>query len=716
MATGPERHDDVRAPLIIPGPLKPSRQHRTANTAPSTPNPGTEPTLSEDTPPPTLRRRLGVALTGALLLAALAPSALAGAGPWQENDQSRVRLVSPWQVAPAGGELAGGELILGLEFETIPDWHVYWKNSGDAGYPPYLDFAPTPEITDSEILWPAPERYHLPGDLVALGYEGHVVYPVRIVLDREAGGAVDSLPITADLDYLVCEVECIPYSYRLSLGQPLAAAGDEAVADEEMTALVESWRARVPRPVAAVDGVTTAGRVDLSDPESPALEVRFTGLTPEVGYEPELFLEASEVFDLGVPERIDETPVVEAGEAPDLRFRVPLTFRQRPETLPTAADFAWTLTGTVSPAGEAAPVEARRTVEASTDAAAFATGEGAAAGRDGPAGDPPGLPGTLLWAFLGGLLLHLTPTVLPLTVLRLATLTGEARPLRGATLTALGIASGALALLAWTASDPTATWGQVLQAPLPVAALALLATLVALHLWGLLPLPLAAPRRRGDDAAPASGAGAGAGAGMASAFLTGATLFALALVWDLPAVGRALGPALAGVGGVEAGAGGTAYALAALLALTAGLALPFLLAAGLPAARRVFAPLAAEPLAFRVAEALGFLEAGSVLWLLYLLSRQVTGEGIAYVQLTLLALAMVAWLRHSARRRAFAALLAAVLLVLAAAVLWLAAEQRIDTARIDTERIDTARIHTAATDTVALTTADPDTPQTATRA
>ena len=616
---------------------------------------------------------LAAALTAALSLA-LAPPALAGAGPWQENEQSRVRLISPWEVAPVGDELAGGELILGLEFETIPDWHVYWKNSGDAGYPPFLDFGPTPEITGSEILWPAPERYHLPGDLVALGYEGHVVYPVRVTLDPEAAIPGGALPILAELDYLVCEVECIPYSYTLQLGQPLAAADGEAVADEELTRLLETWQARVPRPVAAVDGVTTAGRVDLSDPESPSLLVRFTGFTPEVGYEPELFLEVSEVFDAGVPVRVDEAPVAEEGEAPELRFRVPLSFRERPETLPSTADFAWTLTGAVGPGGETAPVEARRTVEAGTGAATFTTSDTPAAT---PVGGTPALLPTLLWAFLGGLLLHLTPTVLPLTTLRLASLADEPHPGRGATLTALGIASGGLGLLAWAAGGPSATWGQHLQSPLPVTALTLLATLVALHLWGLLRLPLVTPNQDGANQdgpnQDEEGTGSSAASRAAAAFFTGAAVFALALVWDLPPLARSLGPALAG-------AGGDTLAFASVLAMATGLAAPFLLVALLPAARRLTAPLAAQPLASRVAQALGFLEVGSVLWLLYLLSRQITGEGIAYVQLALLAVAMVAWLRHTARRRAVAAVLAGVLLMLALAVLWLAVDQRLDTA------------------------------------
>ena len=73
---------------------------------------------------------------------------------------------------------------------------------------------------DIELLWPAPERFELPGDLVAFGYENEVVYPVRA---RLSGAPGDTLKLAADVDYLVCEVDCIPYRYTLTLDQPLAA-------------------------------------------------------------------------------------------------------------------------------------------------------------------------------------------------------------------------------------------------------------------------------------------------------------------------------------------------------------------------------------------------------------------------------------------------------------------------------------------------------------
>src|ERR1700680_4620021 len=86
------------------------------------------------------------------LLAALAPrQAYGAASAWSINDQSQVRLITASTVAPRTGEL-----WLGLQFRLKPGWHVYWKNSGDAGYPPAVAFQPADVLGKPEILWPAP--------------------------------------------------------------------------------------------------------------------------------------------------------------------------------------------------------------------------------------------------------------------------------------------------------------------------------------------------------------------------------------------------------------------------------------------------------------------------------------------------------------------------------------------------------------------------------
>ncbi len=296
--------------------------------------------------------RLPIRLGGVLGLLLLVPfPARAASSPWQENPHSSVRLVTPYEVAPRDGEL-----WLGLHFRMAPHWHVYWKNSGDAGYPPAIDFTATPEVAEAELLFPAPERYELPGDLVAFGYEEEVVYPVRA---RIAAAGKDTLEIALTVDYVVCEVECVPYGYDLVVEQPM---GREPVPDPETAELLEAWRPRLPRQMTEVPGIETDGRLDLADLERPVLEVTVAGARPARGARPELFLEVHDLFEAG-------TPALE--EAPEgLRFRVPLELERVLDTAPRSSPFAWTVTGLADPEepGEVLAVEARRAVPASLEA------------------------------------------------------------------------------------------------------------------------------------------------------------------------------------------------------------------------------------------------------------------------------------------------------------------------------------------------------------
>jgi|SRR6185369_3375464 len=321
--------------------------------------------------------RISKTLLLPLLLTALAPrGAAAAAGPWASNPESRVRLITPWQVAPRAS--GTGELRLGLHFKLAPGWHVYWKNSGDAGFPPVVVFGKTAGLQSTELLWPAPQRFELRGGLVAFGYETEVVYPVRAMLTTVPG---DRLHLSADVDYLVCEVECVPYRYTLTAEQPL---GDAPVPDPETAPLVDAWWKRLPVAAGSLPGVTTSGVLQPGNASvtAPSLEVTVRGVHPAPGASPGLFLEAHDTFDAGRPEaRTTEDGLV---------FRVPLKPHEVGKPLPKETVFAWTVTGL---GGLTPPLEAKRTVPLGTAPAA-----------PGPVGTPAAgfavlvrpVPGTLL--------------------------------------------------------------------------------------------------------------------------------------------------------------------------------------------------------------------------------------------------------------------------------------------------------------------------------
>jgi DsbC/DsbD-like thiol-disulfide interchange protein len=292
----------------------------------------------------TARRAIGLACCW---LAGLATARTAGAtaSPWASNPQSRVRLVSAYRVAPRTGELR-----LGLQFRLAPGWHVYWKNSGDAGFAPAVELARWPGLAPPELLWPAPHRYELPGGLLAFGYAGEVVYPIRSALDAAAGSG--PLRLAADVDYLVCQVDCIPYRYTLSLDQPI---GERAVPDPETAPLLDRWWGQLPlaadrRPgvrvearllpaaapgASAATGATAASEARATDGRL-RLELGLRGVAAGPGGA-DLFVETHPALELGRP----RVQAVAGG----LLFEVPARRKDLSAPLPASTEIAWTATG-----------------------------------------------------------------------------------------------------------------------------------------------------------------------------------------------------------------------------------------------------------------------------------------------------------------------------------------------------------------------------------
>ncbi len=134
------------------------------------------------------------------------------------NKHARARLVANLDsIAP------GGEVLVGLTFEIDEGWYLYWRGQNDSGMP--IDFKLTaPEgYTVGKIIWPAPDRYVLPGDLVDYIYRKEVTLTVPIKASRDV-----KVPLTVDaeVEFLVCEEACVPGSYRLQAVVPLAKPGE----------------------------------------------------------------------------------------------------------------------------------------------------------------------------------------------------------------------------------------------------------------------------------------------------------------------------------------------------------------------------------------------------------------------------------------------------------------------------------------------------------
>lgn len=485
------------------------------------------------------RLSVHLAVLALAFLSILAPCgrAFALAGPWWENDHGRVRLV-----AATDGVGGASELRAGLEFEMAPGWKIYWRNPGDAGYPPRADWAASTNVADVALSWPAPRRFEVLG-FQTLGYHDRVILPLDVLVGRPD----QPVRLAARLDYLTCDDICIPYTADIALDLPaLGGRLDDSAQD------IDRWRAQVPvEPAIAgfrLDALALAGDASSKDM---VLAAEIFSETPMLA--PDIFVEGPDGAWFDRP-RLDlsadgrSARLTMAGGGAD-----------------TAAILAEGLTLTV--------VDGPRAAETRATPVAGALEGGSGFGLSG-------LLGMLGLAFLGGLILNLMPCVLPVLSLKLMSVLGHAGQAprtvrRGFLASAAGIVLSFLVLagglIALKLAGAGVGWGIQFQQPAFLAFMMGVTILFACNLLGLFDFAL--PGRLGD-------ALAGTGRreeGLGQHFLTGVFATLLATPCSAPFLGTAVGFALAR---------GVPEILAIFTALGLGLATPYLAVAAFPGLAR----------------------------------------------------------------------------------------------------------------------------------
>src|ERR1700733_13910543 len=155
---------------------------------------------------PTVPLRAALGFAAALFVSSLAMEARAeDASPWQRDGHSAIRLLA--------GSRSGAVLLGGIAFQLEPGWKTYWRTPGDSGVPPRFDFSKSDNIEAVTILWPAPTKFPDGAGGHSLGYEKHVVLPLRIVVKNPD----KAVTLRAAINYAVCEKLCIPVEANAEL-------------------------------------------------------------------------------------------------------------------------------------------------------------------------------------------------------------------------------------------------------------------------------------------------------------------------------------------------------------------------------------------------------------------------------------------------------------------------------------------------------------------
>jgi DsbC/DsbD-like thiol-disulfide interchange protein len=193
------------------------------------------------------------------------------ASPWQKDGHSAVRLLA--------GSRSGAVLLGGIAIQLQPGWHTYWRNPGDSGVPPRIDFSKSENIEAVTILWPAPTKFDDGAGGTSLGYLKQVVLPLRIV----AKAADRPVTLRADINYAVCEKICIPVEASAELSFTSVASTEDSALFAALDTVPKPATIGDPNPLTIRD-VKRDGKtvlVDVAAPNAKDVNLFVEGPTPD---------------------------------------------------------------------------------------------------------------------------------------------------------------------------------------------------------------------------------------------------------------------------------------------------------------------------------------------------------------------------------------------------------------------------------------------------
>jgi peroxiredoxin len=126
----------------------------------------------------------------------------------------------------------GKAFHIGLLLKIQPDYHIYWRNPGDAGLPTSVNFTlPSGLTAAGSLQWPRPTIFHQAGNIVSYGYTDSVLLDIAVNASEclQTGSTAD---LQANASWLSCLAEgsswmdcmgqCFPGQAALELTLPVA--------------------------------------------------------------------------------------------------------------------------------------------------------------------------------------------------------------------------------------------------------------------------------------------------------------------------------------------------------------------------------------------------------------------------------------------------------------------------------------------------------------
>ncbi|MBD3380968.1 MAG: thiol:disulfide interchange protein [candidate division Zixibacteria bacterium] len=522
-------------------------------------------------------------------------------------------------------EISPGQSIwVGLHLKMDDKWHVYWRNPGDAGLPPKINWDLPDGFEAGSITWPHPERIEVE-PVTSFGYYREVLLPVRLTVP-ESIQIDDTVELKANPEWLVCKQVCIPGEAELSLRLPVSQ--DHPSYNTAWSDKFNQVRNNLPLKEhgwkISVSGDETGFSVELVKPQWFEADIGQINFFPyKQGVVDISSIQEMTTNDSGYVLLIDRNP----------------NLKQIPDSL---SGVLVSSSGWRGPDSEQAiefvlPVTSDR-----PEAEALASIN---------------IWQALLFAFIGGMILNLMPCVLPVLSIKILGFVNQAGEERGKIFAhgliftagvLLSFIALAVVLILLRAGGQELGWGFQLQSPGFLAGLSIFMFLFALNLLGVFEIGTSLTRLD-----------AGQSSGWSGSFLNGVTATVVATPCTAPFMGSALGFSLSQPAWVS---------LSIFLFLGLGMAFPYLILSAFPR----FLKLLPKPGRWMesLKQFMGFLLLATVIWLAWVLGVQAGVNSVAVLMIALLVSALGGWIYgrwggqvSSSSARTVATLLAIVLIL-----------------------------------------------------
>ena len=503
----------------------------------------------------------------------------------------------------------GDEILIGTEQSIYRGWHTYWKNPGDSGSVPDIQWELPDGAQVGGVMWPAP--YKLPyGPLLNYGYSGSVILLQSLKLPETIPDG--PLILVADVEVLVCKDVCIPEfgSYELVLNDPQRP-------EENNSEYLKAAAQKLPQDVLwdatfeeSAEGEEFVMSVTPGDPSV------FEGLTAKnVAFYPEEWGLVNNAAPAAI--EINNGTIVWRQPRGDRKLSALesayfVMVRQQSDGIRTSYRLMAHNPAAIR-AAEAALLAKENTPSTAAGQTTIFT--------------------ALVLALLGGVILNLMPCVFPVLSIKALSLVkiskkspklarrhGWAYTL--GILASFGVIAGLL--IAFKAAGAQIGWGFQLQNPLVVGGLAYLLFLIGLNLLGFFDVKTSFGN---------VGSKLAQGDGLTNSFFMGVLATLVATPCTAPFMAAAIGYALVQPALV---------AMLVFLTLGFGLALPYLALAHIPKWHKKLPKPGVWMERFR--QFLAFPMFASAAWLVWVLSQQAGAIGTLMILMGIIALGFALWL------------------------------------------------------------------------